>query len=258
MTLDSDAARILAAARRAWPEITVSDDVFAAAVRAQGASHQLHAADLYLALACLHDDARAIRAFDALVAAAIERPVRRILGDSADVDDIRQRVCERLLVPGDDGTPRLANYNATVGLAGYVRVVAARMAIDEHRKRARLRPLEDTLVAALESFADPRLAELKSRYVERFKAAVAGAIAKLSDRDRGVLRLTVEHDLTAADVGRIYHVHRVTVARWLKGIRDQLTRDILESLGVQPRELASMLGLIRSQLSLSINRLLGG
>jgi DNA-directed RNA polymerase specialized sigma24 family protein len=175
------ADQMLVDARRTWPQIAVPDEVFVVAVSAREASHRLHGADLYLALGCLRRDAYAIAAFDALVAAAIEHPVRAILGSAADIDDIRQRVCERLLVAGDRVTPGLANYNPSVGLAGYVRVVAARMAIDERRQRARLFPLEDTLVDALGSYPDPRLAELKSRYVEQFKAAVEGAIAKLRD-----------------------------------------------------------------------------
>src|SRR6185295_9105601 len=94
------------------------------------------------------------------------------------------------------------------------------------------------------------------KYRLRFKAAIEAALAGLSERDRGVLRFTVEQGLTAHQVGRLYGVHRVTVARWIRSIRDTLVTAIVAHLGVERSEVDSMLRLFRSQMSLSVQRLL--
>jgi RNA polymerase sigma-70 factor (ECF subfamily) len=254
----------IARARGAWPGVDLPDAAFAAALAAR-LPHEglvdvatLQLADLYLAEACVQRDPSACAAFSELVERAIAKPVGAIVGSAAGVEDIRQQVCQRLLVP-IDGSPRIANYNGTVKLATWVRVIATRIAIDERRRRAKDRQLEDTLVESLEAdAAHPELQELKVKYRDRFKAAITAAVTALSERDRSILRFTVEHGLTADEVGRIYNVHRVTVARWLRRIRDVLTERMVQELAVEPAELASMWRLLRSQVSLSVVRLLAG
>jgi RNA polymerase sigma-70 factor (ECF subfamily) len=262
-------ATALANARGTWPTVGLSADAFASALAQRmhirpssspdaiaSALVRLHAADVYLVEACVRGDPRACAAFSELVGRVIAGPVGAILGTSMAIDDVRQVVCQRLLVT-TGGAPRIASYNGDVGLAAWVRVIGTRIAIDERRKRSSDRPLEDTLVEDLQAEGvSPELGELRSKYRDRFKAAVETAVATLSERDRSVLRFTIEHGLTADEIGRIFDVHRVTIARWLRRIRDALSAKILHALGVSSEELASMLGLIKGQISLSIERLL--
>jgi RNA polymerase sigma-70 factor (ECF subfamily) len=259
----------LAEARLVWPQIELADDDFARAIAARipqeraasrsqldEAISRLHTADLYLADACARGDPIACTAFAELVGTMIARPVGAIVGTQSAIDDVRQIVCQRLLVAAD-GAPRIAGYDGTVRLGAWIRVIATRIAIDERRRQGRDRPLEDALVENLRAEdISPEIGHLKAKYGTQFKAAVEGAVRSLSHRDRGILRFTIEHNLTADEIGRIYDVHRVTVARWLRRIRDALSAQILRELGVEPAEVASMLRLIRSQISLSIERLL--
>jgi RNA polymerase sigma-70 factor (ECF subfamily) len=266
----SDAfAAALATARLAWPTVELSAEAFARALAQRARTRhpsspdeiaaalvRIHAADVYLVEACVRGDSRACVAFTEVVRRVIAGPVGAILGTSLAIDDVRQLVCQRLLVTVD-GALRIASYTGEVSLAAWVRVIATRIAIDERRKRSGERPLEDTLVESLQAdCVSPELGELKSKYSDRFKAAVEAAVTTLSERDRSVLRFTIEHGLTADEIGRIFDVHRVTIARWLRRIRDALSAQILQALGVSPEELASMLGLIKGQISLSIERLL--
>lgn len=256
-------AQALDEIQQRWPGVELVPARLADAIAARlgarppaDAVARLHIADVFLADACAHGDARACAAFLDLVGGAIERPVAAITR-AADVEDVRQTVCERLLVAAD-GPPRIARYTGEISLRSWVRVIATRIAIDHARRQVRDQPLEEAMLAEL--LADgvaPDLAELKARYRQQFKAAVEAALAGLSDRDRGVLRFTIEHGLTADQVGQLYGVHRVTIARWIRSIRDALTTAIVAHLGVERSELDSMLRLIRSQMSLSVQRLLG-
>jgi RNA polymerase sigma-70 factor (ECF subfamily) len=257
-------ARALDEIQQRWPGVELVPARLADAIAARlaasspdDAAARLHIADVFLADACTHGDARACAAFLDLVGSAIERPVAAITGRATDVEDVRQTVCERLLVAAD-GPPRIARYSGEIRLRSWIRVIATRIAIDHARRQVHDRPLEDAMLAEL--LADgvaPDLAELKAKYRQQFKAAVEAALAGLSERDRGVLRFAIQHGLTADQIGQLYGVHRVTVARWLRSIRDALTAAIVAHLGVERSELDSMLRLIRSQMSLSVQRLLG-
>jgi RNA polymerase sigma-70 factor (ECF subfamily) len=259
-------ARALDEIRRAWPGIELVPARLAEAIATRltaktseevfEALEHLRIADVFLADACAHGDARACAAFLDIVDGAIAGPVGAITRRAAEVDDVRQVVCERLLVAAD-GAPRIARYSGEISLRAWVRVIATRIAIDHARRQARNRPLEDALLTdLLADHVAPDLAELKAKYRLRFKAAVEAALLALSERDRGVLRFTIEHGLTADQVGRLYSVHRVTVARWIRSIRESLVTAIIAHLGVERSDLDSMLRLIRSQVSLSVQRLL--
>jgi len=62
------------------------------------------------------------------------------------------------------------------------------------------------------------------------------------------------------DLGALHGVHRVTVLRWLTSAREDLARDVerrlCEGLRVAPRELASLMRLVRSRIELDLNDLI--
>lgn len=83
---------------------------------------------------------------------------------------------------------------------------------------------------------------------------------QLPRRDRNVLRHHVLDGTNAAEIGAIYKVHRVTVARWLSAIRGRLfvaTRERLaEALRVESHELSTILRLVDTQIVHSVADLL--
>jgi RNA polymerase sigma-70 factor (ECF subfamily) len=160
-----------------------------------------------------------------------------------------------------DRPPKIAGYKGAGDLRRWIRVVATRQAIDNRRQHKAEIPLHEDLLKRLPDEGDgAELEHLRHVYRKEFKQAFAAAVAELTKRQRNVLRYHVE-GLTADQIGRMYNVHRVTVARWLSAIRGALlhaTRGALrERLGVEHREVDSIMRLIDGEVTLSIDRLLG-
>jgi RNA polymerase sigma-70 factor, ECF subfamily len=108
----------------------------------------------------------------------------------------------------------------------------------------------------------PELAVLKARCRDELRAAFAEALAALSVRERTLLCAHYLDGMTVDDLGRLHGVHRATAARWLDSARGHVLRGVRRhlrhALGLDRRELASAVGLVRSRLDLSLSRLLRG
>jgi RNA polymerase sigma-70 factor (ECF subfamily) len=67
-------------------------------------------------------------------------------------------------------------------------------------------------------------------------------------------------DLNIEAIGRVFRVHRATVARWLVTIRTRLFEHVRQRMGIAPgqssAELRSLFAMVRSDLRVSIERLL--
>jgi RNA polymerase sigma-70 factor, ECF subfamily len=255
-------------ARSAWPGIELSDEVFAAFTteRLVGADaeadalRRLAAEDLYLVCACLQGSERAARKFRAYVQRDVDDAVRRI--DPAAADDVAQNVFRRLFLTEGDRPPKIAHYQGKGDIRRWVRVVATRLAIDARRQHRSETPLHEHLLERLPDEGDgAELEHLQRTYRRAFKDAFAAAVGELTDRQRNVLRYHVD-GLTADQIGRMYNVHRVTVARWLSAIRGALlhgTRGTLRArLDVEHVDVDSIMRIVDGEVTLSIDRLLGG
>jgi RNA polymerase sigma-70 factor (ECF subfamily) len=215
------------------------------------------AADLYLACACLAGDRQALRTLDERYLSLVPQFVARIESDGAGQAEIQQELRDRLLVERPDRVAKLNDYVGRGRLPSWLRVVATRIALD--RRRAE-KPTVDVSAAEALPSGDPEIGYLEHKYKEPFQAAFQTALSELEGRDRTVLRMHLVDELSIDRIGQVYDVHRATAARWLARARDnlfQLTRAHLKSeLGVSQDEFASLVRLVRSQLDLSVCRLL--
>ena len=215
------------------------------------------ASDLYLASACLTGDRQALRILDERYLSLVPQFVARIESDGAGQAEIQQELRERLLVDAPSRPAKLRDYLGRGRLPSWLRVVATRIALD--RRRAE-KPTVDVSAAEALPSGDPEIGYLEQKYKEPFQAAFQVALSELEGRDRTVLRMHLVDELSIDRIGQIYDVHRATAARWLVRARErlfQLTRAHLENeLGVRPDEFASLVRLVRSQLDLSVCRLL--
>ena len=109
---------------------------------------------------------------------------------------------------------------------------------------------------------DPEIEYMKRTYAAEFRAAFADAMQGLGPREQTLLRYHHIDGLNIDEIGAIYRVHRVTAFRWLEKAKERLVEATLvvmrTRLNVSPRELDSVLRLIRSQVHLSLVRHLGG
>ena len=221
-----------------------------------------HAADLRLAMAALRGHPRALVELEANFFPAAARAAARVLGRSA-ADDLAQYLRAKLLVADAGAVPKLAEYSGRGPLAGWLRVVAVRAALDERRRANPAEPrdlVDDATFETLLPGSDPELRHLRERYAPEFAVAVRAAVRALTKKQRTLLRLHVLDGLSIDQLGAVHGVHRATVARWIASAREELQREterlLLERLRITPSELKSLAALVRSQLDVSLAGLL--
>ncbi|HOX44165.1 MAG TPA: sigma-70 family RNA polymerase sigma factor [Myxococcota bacterium] len=260
------------AGARAWPGVDLPREAFAAWLAARlppggqglAALAALRAPDLYLACAAARGDPAAQRALGGLCAELLRLELPRLGLQAVELDDLLQRVLDKLLVAAPGRAARLEQYAGQGALRSWLRVVARREALDRKALVVREVPwqeesLEDVLGAL--SAADPELEQLKGQYRQEFKAAFGEAFGALDARERNLLRHLVFDRLSMEQIGALYHVHQSTVSRWLAKVHARLLSGTLRALGgrlrVGRREADSILRLIQSRLEVSMRRLLG-
>jgi RNA polymerase sigma-70 factor, ECF subfamily len=261
-------ADVVARARAAHPAIGLAPDVFVAHVARHvppgdllAALPALQAADLYLGRAALDGDPAALRAFEPIFQRALEALFARASVPPTDRDDFAQQVRVKMLVAEAGREPKLALYGGRGPLARWLRASMLRSLLDA-RKRKRPEALldEDDWLAWPSLADDPELARLKHVCRDAFKRAATEALDALEPRARLLLRQSLLDGVGAAQLATMYGVHAATLYRWLEEARGGLVRDtrrrLAASLQIGAVELDRLLGLLESQLDVSVRRLL--
>jgi RNA polymerase sigma-70 factor (ECF subfamily) len=264
--LEDQLAAMLERGHAAFPEIALDAAQLvrhiAAIVDETGSAlTDLQAADLYLACACTHGELHAVAILERDYISTLDAPLRATGLDAHAVDDVRQRVRELLLV-GNDGIPAIASYRGKGQLRSWLRAVAVRQAM-MHFRGKRETPVDDSALAGIADIGgDAQLAPWKQKYAAAFREAFEQAILALSDHDRMLLRQHHLDQLSIEELATLHKVHRMTASRWLATARAALLSKVrarmIETLSISGGELDSALRLARSQLDISIHRLLGG
>jgi len=258
-------------ARRAWPQLTLAPEVFAAYV-GQRLAHDaetdlsasleaLRAEDLYLACACVGGNDAALNLFAERYTPVVDAALARLGRQGLASDDVRQQVLTYLLTGRGDTPAPLSRYAGSGDLGGYLRVAAVREGI---RTLNADRPAHRAASFAFERLEapghDPEVMALKNRYRADFKAAFQAAIASLDDKDRRLLRYHYVDGLSTRDMGPLFGTHGSTVTRWLGRVRETVmkaTRQALVAkLGLKRDEFDSVVRLVESQVDVSITRVL--
>ncbi|MBI5543139.1 MAG: sigma-70 family RNA polymerase sigma factor [Deltaproteobacteria bacterium] len=263
-------AQAVARAHHAWPDIHVDAREFVAflADKAEGASDleaalaELRCADLLLAFGCLKGDGRALQELDRRYLSKVPAALARMHLDAASIDDVVQSLRQKLLVAVRGGVPKIAQYAGRGSLDAWLAAASVRIAIDLERAAEPRQAGEDELLADLPSpQVDPEMECIRARHEPEFRKAFQDALAALSDQDRTVLRLSFLDRLSIDQIGEVFRVHRSTAARWIARCREEVfdkTRQLLrERLRMTDREFESLVGALRSNLDVSIHRLLG-
>ena len=217
---------------------------------------ELHVEDMYLAWALGLGDKAAFSRFEREFVAKLSSQIK---GAAAEAGELQQLVRTRLFVPADGHAARIAQYSGRGPFGGWLRMIATRCLLDLQRGRQAHeapRELDSPRVAT-----DPELDYLKLRYASEFKVALESALAELDARQVTLLKLSFIEQLSASAIGVMYGVSSRTVQRWLADLREIVlvgTREGLRTrLALSPSELDSLLGLVDSQLQVSLYRVLG-
>jgi RNA polymerase sigma-70 factor, ECF subfamily len=252
-------------AQTAFPEIHQTPEEFtrylAAAVAAlptPSSFRKLLTTDLYLACACGRLDSHALAIFEQRYLPPAQRALARLDAPRSVTDDLVAGLREKLFFGAPGARPLITEYGGRGGLGAWVRSVVVHAALNAMRKEDKTTALEEA--PDLVDPGDPELAYLKSTYGVEFKTALGEGMSLLSDRERNVLRQRYLDGLNIDALGRLYGVHRATVARWITEACDALLSNVrvnlARRLALTESELDSVIRMGRSGLDVTLSRLL--
>lgn len=262
-------------AQQCWPTILVDSSAFVRHLAQSYVSHasnlpldawlsRLNASDLYLAFACIQQDAEAIELLERQHASMVRQIARRFASQAHPEEDLLQILREKLFVDTPQRDARIRHYAGQGPFQSWLRVTATRTFLDCVRGGAQQKREhgadDDRLMNAPDLQTDVELDFLKREYRSQFKEAFEEAMRSLSSGERNLLRQNLIAGLSIDQIGAIYHIHRATAARRIVRAREVLlvrTRDaLLARLKLPQEEFDSLMELIRSRLDLSLHRLL--
>jgi RNA polymerase sigma-70 factor (ECF subfamily) len=215
-----------------------------------------HADDVRLARACAEGMPAALATFEARFGALIDAAAAKGSGP-----DLAQAI-RAMLFAGDK--KKIAGYGGKAPLEHWLRVVVARAVQSERRKKTPLGApsADEEILGHVASLATPErdLGNLEMK--EAYRAAFGAAFAALGPRERTLLRLHVIDKLGIDALAKALGGHRATIARQIAAARERLAQDTLDRVrsatGMSEPELASAIRSIRSQIDLSLERVLAG
>jgi len=249
--------------RRAWPDVEVDPDAFMRhlAERVPGdlplleALGAMHIGDLYLACGCLLKNTRAMSHFDSSYIARMSSSAGRASGERAD-GEIAQGLRMRMLLGTDDQPPKIASYAGRGPLSAWIRVSAARMAVDLHRneQEAAVDPAWAVRGVAL----DPEMLYVKERYGEEFGKALEAAFLRLTTRIRTILQLYFLEGVGAGQIAQSYGTSTRTVQRWIvtaqNGIVDEVKAAMTKRYQLSNSQLDSLFGAVETEMVAALRR----
>jgi len=254
--------RRLAAAVHETPGVTCDPQQFCEGLVARLAQAEdahtelgrLHVEDMYFVWALAQGMRSAVQRFERTFSAPI--PAQVAAPSEVGPGELLQQVRMRLLVSEDEKPPRITQYAGRGPFGAWLRMVAKRIALDLVRARGAAVP--DLELASPSVATNPELDYLKLRYAADFKAVLEHALSQLTPRQVTLIKLSSLEQLAPSAIGVMYGVSARTVQRWLADLKDEVlhrTREGLrERLSLQPAELESLLGLMQSQLHVSLHR----
>lgn len=222
----------------------------------------LHLVDAIGAAAVLEGDTRALAVWDGMLNETARIALSRYRVSDDDRVEIVQSVRTKLLVERADKPPALSHYSGKGDLRGYLRASVVRTYLNTQRGVHRPVITDDEALyeRVVATGSDPELAAMRARYHDAFRQAFAQACQKLEQRQRTLLRCVFIDDLSLDELGRVMAVSRATAHRWLVQARSELAvhveQSLRESLALSPSEFQSVANLMRSQVELSLARLL--
>lgn len=187
-----------------------------------------HAADIYLCCACVKQDPLAIAIFERETEEVVRGAISRVHRDEEFVRETQQEFWKKLLV---GPSAKINDYRGRGPLQAWLRVAAARLALDRYRAERQVAVREVDLGDSLaDQIFGPESTLTRARYHEPFRLAFRHAIAGLDDRDRNLLRMHVDGRCSIDQIGRAYNVHRATAARWLDQAKDHILKAVRTEL----------------------------
>ncbi len=208
----------------------------------------LHADDLCLAIACERGDEAAWRDLMARYQTTVRSAARSHSRSETEAEELTQSIWAELhgLRTNEQGRPagKLAYYSGRGSLGGWLRAVVGQLAVDIHRRSARLVQPEDAtdferLTYETHSSEDgfcvaappnPERALSDQETTRDLDAALAHAISELAPEDRLLIRLYYFDNLRLHEAGRVLGVHEATASRRLARLHREVRHHVEATL----------------------------
>jgi RNA polymerase sigma-70 factor (ECF subfamily) len=221
----------------------------------------LHVADLWLADRAAGGEPFALAALDQQLERAVRAAVSRIRPEAAFRDEVAQVLRGKLLLAPPGGAPKVLGYAGRGTLARWLEAAALRVALTLRAKERPGHTGERALEAVEAPQPRPDTALVRGQLGPELQRALEEVLTALPVRERNLLRLYFVKGLTVEEIGRMEGTHKSTVSRWLARVRagtlEQVRATLVLRLGLSPGELDSVLAELKSQLHLSVSRVLG-
>jgi len=220
---------------------------------------ELRPGDLALTFACAQGDRQAMEILDREVIHTAARVTSRIDATATFIDEVRQRLRERLLLAERGARPRINEYSGKGSLQAWTNVTAMRLALNLKAVPAREVPLDlEALDPSGDTTMESRVA--RGRHGPELIAAFTEAAGALSAEERLLLRYHFADGLNFEQIAPLFHTHRSTISRKIAAARKKLlegTRKALKSrLGADQTEVSSLLKMAHSRLDVEITAVL--
>jgi RNA polymerase sigma-70 factor (ECF subfamily) len=203
----------------------------------------LHADDLCLVIACQRGDQAAWSELVEGYNATVKSAARAASPNEEMAEDLAQSIWAELhgLKIREDGQPagKLGYYSGAGSLGGWLRAVVGQLAIDRHRREARLvHPEEDADLDRLSregesqdghgfhSAPNPEELLASNRAGSAVETAFATALAELEAEDRLLVKLYYFDGLRLREAGAVLGVHEATASRRLTRIHGDIRKRV--------------------------------
>lgn len=240
---------------------------------------QLQAGDLCLAVACERGDDAAWTDLVGRYSTTVRSAARSAAGSEDAAEDLAQSIWAELhgLRLREDGRPasKLAYYSGRGSFAGWLRAVVAQLAVDQHRKQARLVQTEDDAdfdrlaagdasdrqTAGMASPAlNPENALANKLEKNEMERALARVVKEMADEDRLLVKLYYFDNLRLREAGAVLGVHEATASRRLARVHVELRQGVEHILtrecGWSKQETAAAFSELASHLEADLEPLL--
>jgi len=239
----------------------------------------LHADDLLLVVACENGDQSAWTDLFEGYGTTVRSAARSASSNEAMADDLAQSIWAELhgLKLREDGTPagKLGYYSGAGSLGGWLRAVVGQLAIDQHRKQAKVVQTEEDSdldrlaldgdvdgARAFQTTPSPEVLLTNNVASAAVEKALSRALAELEDEDRLLMKLYYFDGLRLREAGAVLGVHEATASRRLTRIhtevRESVQTTLMKEHGWTKAEAARSLSEVATQLQTEIEPMLQG
>ncbi len=244
-----DVAAVSARLHLAINKYVLKDDPSAQAAAIDSFLDSLHADDLCLVIACERADQSAWSELVEGFGATVRSAARSASSNEEMAEDVAQSIWAELhgLKAREDGQPagKLAYYSGAGSLGGWLRAVVGQLAIDQHRRQARLVQTEEDAdldrlaqdsdgeqdaLHVFHSAPNPEEALAEELAAADVEKALAQTLGELEAEDRLLVKLYYFDGLRLREAGAVLGVHEATASRRLTRIHSEIRERVEEIL----------------------------